>query len=108
MRGFRVFCLVSVVLCSLSCGSSSVAPCRDQYGHMTGQGSCFYSTSGETAGLNAGAAAAAWAIVGCRVNGCNPPYFCNVETKLCERIHCDEDAACPVGYTCNLRRNRCR
>jgi hypothetical protein len=60
------------------------------------------------AAVTATAAAASWAVVGCDVNGCEPPYRCNPETKLCERIRCGEGVgSCPAGYTCDPVKGVC-
>lgn len=60
------------------------------------------------AAATATAAAASWAVVGCTVNGCEPPYRCNPETKLCERIRCGEGmGSCPSGYVCDPVKNLC-
>lgn len=62
--------------------------------------------SGEAAGT-AIAAAGAWAVTGCRVNGCNLPYTCNQDTGMCERISCAEGQSCPPGYHCDPDDERC-
>ena len=62
----------------------------------------------EAAGTVA-AAGAAWGVVGCTSNGCEPPFRCNGETKQCERIRCGEgESTCPPAYNCDLKDQLCK
>jgi hypothetical protein len=77
---------------------------------ITGSERCQASSgnAGEAAGTVVGAAAA-WGVVGCKVNGCEPPFRCNAGTKMCERTPCGEgQGSCPPAYHCDLDDNVCR
>lgn len=82
----------------MQCGPSSEPDQREQ---------CV-STGGpvEAAGT-AVAAGVAWGAVGCRVNGCHPPYVCNEDTGMCERMPCGEGRSCLAPYECNLLEGYC-
>lgn len=54
------------------------------------------------------AAAAAYAVVGCTLNGCPLPDVCNPNTKRCETSRCSETRTCPNGYRCDLSTKLCR
>lgn len=76
---------------------------------VTGSEQCS-RVSGDTgeAVATATAAAASWGAVGCTVNGCQPPYTCNPDSKMCERMRCGEQAgSCPPGFKCNPVKNVC-
>jgi len=93
-----------------SCGGAQSVSCNQNDMTRTGpsyQG-CFVSNDPVDAVVAAGFAAAAWAVVGCTVNGCMPPYRCNPQTKLCESIDCDESSHCPAAYECNLVTHECQ
>jgi hypothetical protein len=68
----------------------------------------YSSTSATNAAILAGAAAASWAVVGCKVNGCLLPFRCNEVTKQCERAKCSERQSCPHGWECDSERGDCR
>lgn len=94
-----------------ACGGAQTPGCNGSDDPVYGgrrTGACFASSSPVDAVVTAGAAAAAWAVVGCTVNGCTPPYRCNTQTKLCEAIHCDENESCPPAYECDLIEHRCK
>jgi hypothetical protein len=77
---------------------------------ITGSPRCQSSSGdpGEAVGT-AAAAAGAWAVAGCTVNGCEPPFRCNEKTKMCERIRCGEgQGACPPAYICDPEDLVCR
>lgn len=66
------------------------------------------STGGPTEAVGtAVVAAAAWGVEGCRVNGCNPPYTCNDETRMCERLACGEGEPCPAPFECDTIEGHC-
>jgi hypothetical protein len=94
-----------LALALAACGSQEV--CRRD--PVTGWENCQTSGSdyGEAAGT-AVAAAAAWAAVGCTVNGCAPPSRCNPQTKLCEALRCSRESPCPGGYDCEPEQGVCR
>lgn len=46
--------------------------------------------------------------VACRLHSCAPPYYCNQDTGLCERLPCLESADCPFGYKCDFSENLCQ
>jgi hypothetical protein len=100
--------LVLAACCVLLGGCATGEAC--QRDAITGMQRCQPASGdvGEAVGT-AAAATVAWAAVGCTVNGCEAPYRCNGETKLCERIHCDEgEDVCPPGYACDLEDHVCR
>ena len=89
-----------------ACASGQV--CRKD--PITGSDRC-QSSSGDygEAAATAVAAGASWAVVGCTVNGCEPPYRCNAKTKMCERIACEEGTrSCPPGYSCDPEDKVCK
>jgi hypothetical protein len=45
--------------------------------------------------------------VACRLHSCAPPYFCNDERGVCERLPCVASEDCPYGYKCDFSRNLC-
>jgi hypothetical protein len=59
------------------------------------------------AAATAGVATGAWAVAGCTVNDCRPPYKCNPKTKMCEATTCETDAECD-GFTCDTATGKCR
>jgi hypothetical protein len=64
--------------------------------------------TGEAVGT-AVAAGAAWGVVGCKINGCPPPFVCSANGRVCERIACGESSgACPAGYSCDPEDSRCK
>jgi hypothetical protein len=78
--------------------------------HITGSEQCQPSSGdyGEAA-ATAAASAAAWTAVGCTANGCEPPFRCNADTKMCERIPCGEgEGACPPTYICDPDDHLCK
>ncbi len=96
-----------VLFTNAGCGGSAEYVCkRDQ---ITGSEQCQRETNspGEAA-ATAGAAAGAWAVVGCTVNGCPAPYRCNTKTKQCESAFCTRDADCGLGFACDVALSRCR
>lgn len=89
-------------------GCATGVACRTD--PVTGSERC-QPTSGSygNAVATVGIAAASWALVGCSVNGCEPPFRCNAESKMCERIPCHEGKnVCPPGYSCDLEDHVCR
>jgi len=46
--------------------------------------------------------------VACRLHSCSPPYFCNEEKGICERVPCVESRDCPYGYKCDFSKNLCQ
>lgn len=100
----------AAVACLLSwaIGCASGEACKRD--PITGMEQCQLASGsyGEAIGT-AAAAAAATAAVGCTVNGCEPPFRCNSDTKLCERIRCTEGkASCPPAYTCDPEQGVCK
>jgi hypothetical protein len=94
--------------CALLGACASGEACRRD--PITGSDRCQPASgnAGEAIGT-AVAATAAWTAVGCTVNGCEPPFYCNGETKMCERIRCDEGGrSCPPAYVCDLEDHVCR
>lgn len=75
---------------------------------ITGSEQC-QTTSGNygEAAATAGIATGSWAAVGCTVNGCEPPYTCNADSKQCVPMHCKSDVDCK-GYNCDMESERCR
>lgn len=98
--------LVLVLLLG-ACATGNSACKRDP---ITGSSTCQpVSGSYGEAAATVVAAGAAWAVVGCTVNDCEPPFRCNHKTKLCERIRCDEGkGSCPPAYTCDPVERVCR
>jgi hypothetical protein len=96
--------------CAVFAASCASGPrlCRED--PVTGSETQCAATSGDPAeaAVTAGIAAGAWGVVGCTVNGCEPPYRCNHESKQCERIRCDEnESSCPPGYMCDPIKHVC-
>ena len=97
-----------IALLGLLAGScASGQACKDD--PVTGSPRCQpASSSGGEAAATAVAAAVGTAAVNCTINGYEPPLRCNDETKLCERIRCDEGgSACPAGYLCDPDKKVC-
>jgi len=46
--------------------------------------------------------------VACRLHSCAPPYFCNQDKGICERLPCIESRDCPYGYKCDFSLNVCQ
>jgi hypothetical protein len=46
--------------------------------------------------------------VACRLHSCAPPYFCNEDKGVCERLPCVESRDCPYGYKCAFSLNVCQ
>ena len=92
-----------------ACATGSEQCRRDP---VTGSEQCsMVSDSPGEAAATAAASAATWGVVGCTVNGCQPPFTCNAKTKLCERIRCHESTgtgACPPGYSCDPVKDVCK
>jgi hypothetical protein len=100
-------CTLVVAVATLGACASGESCSRDQ---ITGMTRCQPSSgdTGEAIGT-AVAATAAWAAVGCTVNDCEPPLRCNENTKMCERIRCDEGSnVCPPAYACDPVDHVCR
>lgn len=106
MMRFRVGTLASALLLTSACAGGQTVCRRDP---ITGSEQCqnVGSDYGEAA-VTGGAAAASWAAVGCTVNGCTPPSFCNERTKQCESTPCGDDDDCGKGFTCDTTAHRCR
>jgi hypothetical protein len=98
--------LLTLVPMLASCASGELCK-RDA---ITGTEQCqpASSSGGEAIGT-AVAAGAAWGVVGCKVNGCPPPFRCSADGRVCERIACAEGrGACPAGYQCDPEDQRCK
>jgi hypothetical protein len=108
IRSLRWLAVAALSLTPWLTGCASGQACRHDV--VTGRDECQPASgnAGEAVGT-AVAAGAAFAVVGCTVNGCEPPYRCNGKTKLCERIACGEGkSSCPAGYACDPEDNRCK
>lgn len=46
--------------------------------------------------------------VACRLHSCSPPYFCNQDKGVCERLPCVESRDCPYDYKCDFSLNVCQ
>lgn len=46
--------------------------------------------------------------VACRLHSCSPPYFCNEDRGVCERLPCLESQDCPYDYKCDFSLNVCQ
>jgi hypothetical protein len=104
-RGYGIALLWAML--HAGCASGPEVCQRDP---VTGSERCQTSSGdyGEAA-ATAVAATAAWGVVGCTVNGCQPPFRCNQETKQCERIRCTEgNASCPPAYVCDPKDQLCK
>jgi hypothetical protein len=100
------FVTCAALLLGAACASGEACK-RDP---ITGSERCQPASgnAGEAIGTVA-AAGAAWAAVGCTVNDCEPPFRCNPDSKMCERIHCEEGKqVCPSGYACDPEEHVCR
>lgn len=101
----------ALMLAALLAGAGGCASGQScQKDPITGSQRC-ESSSGDygEAAVTTGAAAAAWAAAGCTINDCEPPLRCNRETKMCERIPCDEGGrGCPAGYFCDPDDRLCK
>jgi hypothetical protein len=91
----------------LACGGSMQYPCKRD--SITGSEQCqpVGHNYGQAAALG-GTAAGTWAVLGCTVNGCTPPDYCNSKTKLCESPRCKTDHDCPAAYHCDSEHALCR
>jgi hypothetical protein len=99
--------VAALALLAAACASGPDVCKRDP---ITGSERC-QPASGDygEAAATVGIASAAWAVAGCTVNGCEPPYRCNGETKMCERIPCGEAKdSCPPMYHCDAEDNLCK
>ena len=97
-------------VCAALFASCASGPRVCQKDPVSGSENQCAQTSGDPgeAAVTAGIAAGAWGVAGCTINGCEPPYRCNTESKQCERIRCDENkSSCPAGYTCDPVRHVC-
>jgi len=45
--------------------------------------------------------------VACRLHSCAPPYFCDEDKGVCERLPCTQSQDCPYGYKCDFSHNVC-
>ena len=113
MSAERVCCAAMKLLLSLWCLCSLAAGCaggqevcrRDA---VTGNENCqLVSDDPREAAATAGAATAAWGVVGCTVNNCQPPWRCNEKTKQCEATSCQKDGDCN-GFSCDTEHGTCR
>jgi hypothetical protein len=93
----RVCCLMCLL--ALGCAGSGQMVCKDD--PISGAERCQQSGGPGDAALTGGVAAGVWAVEGCTINGCEPPFTCNGKTKLCERQSCKEGTGCPPGYECH-------
>jgi hypothetical protein len=46
--------------------------------------------------------------VACRLHSCAPPFYCNQDKGVCERLPCTESRDCPYGYNCDFRLQVCQ
>jgi hypothetical protein len=46
--------------------------------------------------------------IACRLHSCAPPYYCNEDRGICERLPCVESRDCPYGYKCDFSQNVCQ
>lgn len=46
--------------------------------------------------------------VACRLHSCAPPFYCNQDTGLCEKLPCAASGSCPYGYKCDFSKNVCQ
>jgi hypothetical protein len=46
--------------------------------------------------------------VACRLHSCSPPYFCNEDKGICERLPCVESRDCPYDYKCDFSLHVCQ
>lgn len=94
------------MLTAAACAGSNEMVCRKD--PSTGFERCDSGNNYGEAAVTGGIAAGLWAAEGCTINGCEPPYRCNSETKRCERPRCGGDTDCPAGYTCDLGDSLCK
>ena len=92
------------VMLTNGCGGETIC---ERSSEPTESQRCMQRGSPTAAVLTAGGAAAAWPVVGCRVNGCHLPFSCNEESGLCERRHCNEGYPCPSSWECNVETHEC-
>ena len=45
--------------------------------------------------------------IACRLHSCSPPYFCNEDKGVCERLPCAQSRDCPYDYKCNFSHHVC-
>lgn len=100
----RANSLAACLLAACAAGASSYQPCEQPGG---GTGQCLVSGDPGTAAGHAVIAGGAWAVAGCRINGCEPPLVCNEKNGLCEQAPCGEGIGCPAGTSCNLSKFVC-
>jgi hypothetical protein len=106
--GVRSIAVYSLCFGVLSACATGQAACKKD--PVTGSEQCQPASGnyGEAA-VTAGAAVGGWAVAGCTINGCEPPYRCNPDTKMCERIACGEGKrSCPPGYVCDESDGLCK
>lgn len=106
--GRSLFIVAAVALAgSLSACVSSVE-CRDSVDIGAGRECVARGGPAEAVGT-AAAAGVVWGAVGCRVNGCRPPYVCDQPSGFCEPPRCSEGNPCPsgYGYECDYDEGRC-
>lgn len=46
--------------------------------------------------------------VACRLHSCAPPFYCNQNKGVCERLPCTESRDCPYGYKCDFSQQVCQ
>jgi hypothetical protein len=101
-------CVAAFVACvSLGCATGPDV-CQEDF--ATGMKRCQPASGnyGEAAATTA-VAAGSWVAVGCKANGCEPPYRCNEESAQCEPVPCGEGGSiCPSGTTCDATEKVCR
>lgn len=100
-----LLCLVIIGLAP-ACATGTTVCKRDT---ITGSEQCQDASDNYGAAAATGAAAgAAWAVVGCTVNGCAPPSYCNTRTKQCEVRRCTDDGECDAGFHCDTTAHSCQ
>ncbi len=105
--GIRRSLLVTAALGLVAAGACvSSVECRDSVDIGAGHECVARGGPAEAVGT-AAAAGAVWGAVGCRVNGCRPPYVCDDASGFCEPPHCSEGNPCPPGYDCDYDEGRC-
>ncbi|HKU37331.1 MAG TPA: DUF2953 domain-containing protein [Polyangiales bacterium] len=82
-----------------ACAGSGQMVCRPD--SISGSERCQQTGGAADAAITGGVAGGLWAVKGCTINGCEPPFVCNPKSKQCERQKCSETAACPPGYQCS-------
>ena len=99
--------MLAFVLMLAGCAGGSEFACRRD--PITGSEQCApVSNAPAEAAVAGGAAAVAWGVVGCTVNGCPAPDRCNERTKQCEPTTCRADKDCVVGFHCDTDSSHCR